>query len=295
VDGRFVDNTKPVIPADPSSSYAAPFNKIVIVVKVSDLGLQPGDIISGFLSAVSQTTNPVGTGPAATALFDQMPDSLSFANSYVVGHNNVCLPLSPGIVSRKIHGTAGPFDIGLPTAGNPAIECRSGGANQSYSILYTFAANLAFAGTAAPTQGTATVAAPVIGPNLNQVTVNLTNVTNVQHLAIALTGAQDAAHVAIAPQTARMDVLVGDVNSNGLVNSTDTSIVQPQSGQPVTSSNFRTDVNANGVINSTDTSIVQSKSGTGFPPTSPGQQPGSGVSPEATPTLPKHHRFKAGQ
>jgi hypothetical protein len=59
--------------------------------------------------------------------------------------------------------------------------------------------------------------------------------------------------------------LVGDTNANRLVNSTDTSQVQAQSGQPVTSVNFRRDVNANGLINSTDTSLVQSKSGHGVP------------------------------
>jgi len=64
-------------------------------------------------------------------------------------------------------------------------------------------------------------------------------------------------------------LLVGDVNANGLVNSTDTSQVQAQSGQPVTgdlgTGNYRKDVNANGLINSTDTSTVQSKSGHGLP------------------------------
>jgi len=58
---------------------------------------------------------------------------------------------------------------------------------------------------------------------------------------------------------------VGDINANGLVNSTDISQTQAQSGQSVTSSNFRTDINANGLINSTDVSSVQSKSGTGLP------------------------------
>jgi hypothetical protein len=62
-----------------------------------------------------------------------------------------------------------------------------------------------------------------------------------------------------------MGVLLGDVNANRLVNSTDTSLVQAQSGKPVTSSNFRMDVNANGLINSTDTSTVQSQSGHGLP------------------------------
>ena len=59
-------------------------------------------------------------------------------------------------------------------------------------------------------------------------------------------------------------VVVGDVNADGLVNSTDTSLVQRESGKPVTSLNFRMDVNENGAVNSTDTSIVQSTSGTGF-------------------------------
>jgi Dockerin type I domain len=66
--------------------------------------------------------------------------------------------------------------------------------------------------------------------------------------------------------SAPMGVLLGDVNANRLVNSTDTSLVQSQSGKQVTNSNFRDDVNANGLINSTDASITQSKSGTGLLP-----------------------------
>ena len=55
------------------------------------------------------------------------------------------------------------------------------------------------------------------------------------------------------------------MNGNGVVNSTDTSLTQAQSGKPLAIGNFRSDVNTNGAINSTDTSIVQSKSGTGLP------------------------------
>ena len=41
------------------------------------------------------------------------------------------------IVSRKIHGNAGPFNIDLPLTGNPGIECRSGGSggDHQYSLL----------------------------------------------------------------------------------------------------------------------------------------------------------------
>jgi len=86
VDGRFVTAGSQK-PAEPSSGYAPPFNKVVIVVKASDLGLNPGDSISGFVSGVSQTAGGVITG-----LYDQMPDSLAFTGSYTVNSNQVCRP-----------------------------------------------------------------------------------------------------------------------------------------------------------------------------------------------------------
>jgi hypothetical protein len=95
VDGRFVVSGSQR-PAEVGSRYSAPFNKVVIIVKASDLGLAPGDTISGFVSGVSQSTDPGGfIGSGATALYDQMPDSLNFANSYVVNANSVCAPAQP--------------------------------------------------------------------------------------------------------------------------------------------------------------------------------------------------------
>ena len=84
------------MPAEPSSSYAAPFNKVVIVVNASDLGLNPGDTISGFVAGVSQSTDPGTTvGAGATALYDQMPNSLAFTGSYTVLDNSVCFNGGP--------------------------------------------------------------------------------------------------------------------------------------------------------------------------------------------------------
>jgi len=62
-----------------------------------------------------------------------------------------------------------------------------------------------------------------------------------------------------------MSVLVGDTTASGAVNSSDIAQTQSQSGQPVTSSNFREDVTVSGAINSSDIALVQSKSGTGLP------------------------------
>ena len=65
--------------------------------------------------------------------------------------------------------------------------------------------------------------------------------------------------------TVPMAVLIGDTTGNGAVNSSDISQTKSQSGQPVTSLNFRQDVTASGSINSSDISLVKSKSGTGLP------------------------------
>jgi hypothetical protein len=265
VDGRFVTPGSQK-PAEASSSYASPFNKVVIVVKASDLGLAPGDTISGFLSAVSQSTDPGATvGAGATALYDQMPDSLSFTAAYTLVPTNTCFPVL-SVVSRKTHGaTAGDFDIDLPLAGNPGIECRGlNGASNAYKLVYNLDRNVTVAGTATTSQAGAT-ATTALGPNPTQVTVNLTGVTNAQHLIVTLNGVQGSDSAIVNNLAARMDVLLGDTSASGLVNSTDISQVQAQSGKPVTSSNFRTDVTANGLINSTDISTVQSKSGTGLP------------------------------
>jgi hypothetical protein len=293
VDGRFVSPGSQK-PAEASSNYDGPNGKITIIVKASDLGLEPGNLISGFVAGVSQTTDPLNIGAGATALYDQMPDSLSFANSYTVVHNNTCAVLPPGVVSRKIHGAVGPFDIGLPASGTPAIECRTGGSDSSYTLIYTFGANVRFPGSPSVSSGTASASNPQVGPNLNQVTVNLTNVTNAQHLVIDLVGAQDTGNVSLGNMSAHMDVLVGDTTANGAVNSSDISQTQGESGQQITSANFREDVTANGAINSSDIATVQGASGTALPAGPSGTtitSPAGTTSPTKTP----RHKTKPGK
>jgi PKD repeat protein len=175
------------------------------------------------------------------------------------------------VVSRKTHGTAGTFDINLPLTGTRGIECRSGGANGNYTIVFTFANNLTSVDSATVTTGAGTVSSTVLGPNAglnlnaNQFEVNLTGVTNAQFIVVSLVNAKDSTGAIgniIGPQ---MAVLIGDTTANGSVNSSDISQTQSQSGQPVTSANFREDVTVNGSINSSDIGLVQSKSGTALP------------------------------
>ena len=43
------------------------------------------------------------------------------------------------VVSRKTHGDAGTYDVDLPLTGAHGIECRGGGANGDYTLIFTFA------------------------------------------------------------------------------------------------------------------------------------------------------------
>jgi hypothetical protein len=166
------------------------------------------------------------------------------------------------VVSRKVHGGT-PYDINLPINGPAGVECRTGASG--HTLVFTFDKALSSAGSASMTQGTASAGTPVVGPNANQVTVNLTGVTNAQHLIVTLSSARDLSDNAMNPVQARMDVLFGDTNGNGSTNATDVSQTKLQSGAAVTAANFRNDVNVNGAINSSDVSSVKAASGTALP------------------------------
>jgi hypothetical protein len=178
---------------------------------------------------------------------------------------------TPGVVSRKVHGTVGAFDIPLPVNGPAGIECRNPGPNNGYQLVFTFDRPVATAGNVA-IQGTASVATaapgetnPRIGPMPNQITVDLAAVANQQHLSATLNNVSDTSGNTFAPVTARMDVLIADVNATRDVDSGDVSLVRQQTLQPVTSSNFREDVNASGDIDSGDVTIVRQHTLTSLP------------------------------
>ncbi len=60
-----------------------------------------------------------------------------------------------------------------------------------------------------------------------------------------------------------MNLLHGDVNSNGAVNSSDVGQVKVNVGTPLTQANFRSDVTGNGSVNSSDVGAVKAASGAG--------------------------------
>ena len=180
------------------------------------------------------------------------------------------VPQLVSAVSRKVHGGAGTFDVNLPLVGPRGIECRSGGGTNDYALIFTFTNNLTSVASASvtghdPVSGTGTVLSSALGPNANQYTVNLTNVSNAQNITVTLNSVLDAAGGSgnvVGPQ---MGVLLGDTGADASVNSADIGQTKSQSGTLVTISNFREDVTVDGSINSADIGLVKSKSGTALP------------------------------
>jgi hypothetical protein len=164
------------------------------------------------------------------------------------------------LVSRKTHGNAGTFDISLPESGMSGIECRGGGPEGNYLLVFTFMNNVSVQG-ASVTSGTGSVANfSVVG---NQVTVNLTAVTNAQTIVVDLNSVSDGVNTSDVQAT--MGVLLGDVDGSGRVDSTDVFQVRQQSLQTVNASNFRDDLDLSGRIDSNDVFGVRQQNLTSLP------------------------------
>ena len=176
-------------------------------------------------------------------------------------------PLQPtSVVSRKTHGTAGAFDIDLPLPGSAGIECRSGGANNNYQVVFTFPTPVTLNGAVVTPQAGKLgnmAGAPSVSPDGRTVTLSLTNVSDVQTIAMTLSGVNNG--TSTNDVTVHMSLFVGDTNGNGVVNASDVSQTKSRSGQTTTNANFRSDVTVNGTINASDLALVKSRSGGGAP------------------------------
>lgn len=163
-----------------------------------------------------------------------------------------------GAVSRKVHGSAGFFDINLPLTGNIGVECRSGGASSIHQVVATFANAVTFT-NAAVTSGSGSVSGSN-GSGSTMVTIDLTSVSNAQRIEITLFNVSNSGNIVVP-----MGVLLGDTTGNGSVNASDVGQTKSRSGQVISAANFRSDVTVSNSINASDISLVKSKSGVALP------------------------------
>jgi FtsP/CotA-like multicopper oxidase with cupredoxin domain len=175
----------------------------------------------------------------------------------------VVAPVTPtSVVSRKTHGSAGAFDVDLPLSGTPGIECRTGGANSEYELVFTFPNVVTFK-DAEITSGNGSVVS-TSGNGTTTPTVNLAGVSNIQTITVKLSGVSDG--TASNDVSVPMGVLIGDTNWNGSINAADVSQTKSRLGQTIDTTNFRSDINWNGTINAADTALIKANLGSALPP-----------------------------
>jgi len=172
---------------------------------------------------------------------------------------NLCVPdytepLITAAVSRKMHGTAGTFDINVEAEER---ECRTDGVT---TLVVTFDQDVYGSGNLSDIWlSTGTVEDVTI--NANEVTVDLSGVPNTTVLTVAFPGIINNAGQPCA-DTLCVCVLVGDVTGDGAVNIFDLVTVRDNTGQPMTEANCRSDVNGDGEINIFDLVTVRDQTGT---------------------------------
>ena len=215
--------------------------------------------------------------PALTVVSDQRALARPVDDAFVPNHSGGdgsdigAVELAAGVhptsaASWKEHEGAGSFAINLPLAGL-GIECRSGGANNDYQLIVTFAQPVTFS-SAAVTSGVGMISNMSTsngtgGVAGTQVTINLTGVANAQIITVALFDVDDGTRR--GDLGVRMGVLVGDATDDGKVNASDISQMKFLSGQAIDENNVRADVIPSGAINASDISAAKIRSGTALP------------------------------
>ena len=169
-------------------------------------------------------------------------------------------PALQSVVSRKVHGAAGAFDLPLsasPTA--PSTEPRIG---PTQSLVFTFDKPIQGA-TVTVTEGTATAAAPTFSGN--NVIVGLTGVANQQYVTVSLSNVASSDGGTGGSGAIRVGYLLGDVNQTRAVTVADLALVNAQLTQSVAAADFIYDINASGTLSVADKGIANANLTTALP------------------------------
>jgi hypothetical protein len=210
------------------SNNFLPAPSVLVFARAASGNVAPARTLAG---VATELTNPIGVAVFAS-------------------------PTMTGVVSRRTHGLAGPFDLPLSTVvppavnHNPTTEPRQG---PTQTIVFTFDMPVN-AATAAITEGTATAGAPTFSGS--DVTVPLTGVSNQQYVTVTLSGVSSTGGAAGGSGEVRVGFLAGDVNQTRVVSVADLGLVNAQLAQPVSAANFLKDVNASGTLTVADKGIT---------------------------------------
>ena len=166
-----------------------------------------------------------------------------------------------GVWSRKMHGTAGEFNLPIDRAqsigGQVTVEPRIIG--NGHAIVFGFNQPVIAAGTATVTAPSGAVSAAVAAVG-NEAIVTVATLPDASRISVSLTGVNGTFNTSVA-----VGFLVGDVNGSRTVDALDLSAIRARSGQPVALDNFRFDITASGGITSADILAAKARPGASLP------------------------------
>jgi hypothetical protein len=144
----------------------------------------------------------------------------------------------------------------------PPIECRNG---TNFTLILTFSKNIV-SGSASPvTRAGKKAQLDSITFLGNIMTIKLKNVSDAQLFRVNLSNIQAADGSVLVTAVVRCRVLIGDTNSDNIVNNVDADFVTSNLNKLVTNSNFRADANSSGNITSIDQTVITNHLGNRAP------------------------------
>ena len=207
----------------------APFN---VVVQALDCASAVRNVVNatnvsltlatgaGALGGTLNCTIPAGANSCTvTGVTYSLPEQGVVIAANRTGGDNLGAALSApfgvngqGVVSRKVHGGAGTFDLPLGVVvTNPTTEPRAG---PTHTIVFTFSDPVTATGSESITEGSATIGAVTFSGN--EVAVPLSGVTDAQYVTLTVSNVALAGG-GMGAGTVRIGFLMGDVNQNRVV------------------------------------------------------------------------------
>ncbi|HQR11983.1 MAG TPA: hypothetical protein PLW68_11710 [Casimicrobiaceae bacterium] len=160
-------------------------------------------------------------------------------------------PVLQSVKSRKVHGSAGTFDLTLAlTPLNPTTESRAGPAQ---TLVFTFDKPVT-SGSASVTESAAAAGAPTFSGT--EMTVPLSSVPNAQYVTVNVSGVVAADGGAGGAGSIRVGFLFGDASQSRQVTVADVGIINAALLQAVTNANFLLDINVDGRLTVADKGLA---------------------------------------
>jgi hypothetical protein len=225
------------------------------VIVYSDAGFAGNGILSGGVSNV--IVHAYGENKNFTAIYQGSPAHLPSRSNTV--HFEI-LPAFVGVVSRKSHGVAGPFDIpidaGASIGGVVTVEPRAIG--PGHAIVFQFDRSIGYAGTATCTDalGASIGSIASVTASGTEVTVLITGVPDNRRVTVSLAGVSGPGSLV----SASLGLLVGDVDGNLSVTASDILAIKGRQGI-VDGSSYWSDLDLSGGVSPGDVAQAKARSG----------------------------------